>query len=66
MNRKDGPSVIALSRQSLPQLRHEYKEENLSSKGGYVIKEYGSSKDIIIYATGSEVSLAVDVADHIH
>ncbi len=66
LNRKDGPSVIALSRQSLPQLRHEYKEENLSSKGGYVIKEYGSSKDIIIYATGSEVSLAVDVADHLH
>lgn len=66
LNRKDGPSVIALSRQSLPQLRHEHKEENISSKGGYVIKEHGSSKDIVIYSTGSEVSLACDVADQLY
>lgn len=66
LNRKNGPSIIALSRQSLPQLRHDTKEENISSKGGYIIKEHGSSKDVVIYATGSEVSLACDVADQLY
>ena len=56
------PSMMVLSRQSLPQLRIK-KEDNLSMKGGYVIKEATDPDniDVVLYASGSEVSLAIDV-----
>ena len=56
---KDGPSVLALSRQGLPALRTEYVKENLSAKGAYVIAG-DTNADIVIFATGSEVAIAVD------
>ena len=53
------PSILALSRQNLPTLRNEYVKENLSAKGGYKIA--GDDKaDAVIFATGSEVAIAVD------
>ncbi|HVX80554.1 MAG TPA: transketolase [Devosiaceae bacterium] len=56
---KDTPSVLALSRQGLPALRTEYVKENLSAKGAYVIAG-DKNADVVIFATGSEVSIAVD------
>ncbi|HVW94007.1 MAG TPA: transketolase [Devosia sp.] len=56
---KDQPSLLALSRQNLPALRNEYVKENLSAKGAYVIAG-DPNADIVIFATGSEVSIAVD------
>jgi transketolase len=56
---KDHPTVMALSRQNLPALRTEYVKENLSAKGAYVIAG-DKSADIVIFATGSEVAIAVD------
>ncbi len=56
---KDHPSILALSRQNLPALRTEYVKENLSAKGAYVIAG-DESADVVIFATGSEVSIAVD------
>jgi transketolase len=56
---KDTPSVLALSRQGLPALRTEYVKENLSAKGAYVIAG-DRNADVVIFATGSEVSIAVD------
>lgn len=56
----NAPSLFALSRQNLPFLR-ENSKENLSSKGGYIIHDCDSPEYVII-ATGSEVSLAVEVA----
>jgi transketolase len=56
---QDKPSILALSRQNLPALRTEYVKENLSAKGAYKIA--GDDKaDAVIFATGSEVSIAVD------
>lgn len=52
------PSILALSRQNLPALRTQYQAENLSAKGGYVIAG-DSNADVVIFATGSEVSIAV-------
>jgi len=53
------PSILALSRQNLPALRTEYSKENLSAKGAYKIA--GDDKaDAVIFATGSEVAIAVD------
>ena len=52
------PSILALSRQNLPALRTEAVEGNPSARGAYVIAGDKSS-DVVIFATGSEVSLAV-------
>ena len=43
----------------MPDLRTSYKE-NLTNKGGYVIKEASADPKVTIMATGSEVGLAVE------
>jgi transketolase len=53
------PSIIALSRQSVPNLRTSYTEENLSARGAYVLREAEGKRDVTLLATGSEVGLAV-------
>ncbi len=53
------PSVLALSRQNLPLLRSSFKK-NQSEKGGYFLKKQRNYK-LTIIASGSEVSIAVDV-----
>jgi transketolase len=57
---EDTPSVLALTRQNLPQLRHE--GEMLSARGAYVVKRAEADRRVILIATGSEVELAVNVA----
>jgi transketolase len=57
----DSPSVLALTRQNLPQLRQG--GENLSAKGGYLLKGASAACQVVIVATGSEVELAVKVRD---
>jgi transketolase len=57
---EDTPSVLALTRQNLPQLRHE--GEMLSARGAYVLKRAEADRRVILIATGSEVELAVNVA----
>lgn len=57
---QDTPSGIALSRQTLPALRNEYCEENLSARGAYVLAEADKApRKVTLLATGSEVSLAM-------
>ena len=55
------PSAIICSRQALPLLR-ENINENLSAKGGYVLKEAPEKRNVTLIATGSEVSLACQAA----
>lgn len=57
------PSMMVLSRQALPQIRDDDDLDNLSVKGGYVMSEASDATniDVTIFATGSEVSLAMDV-----
>ncbi len=57
------PSLLALSRQGVPQLRLEAGDENLSAKGAYVLRSYGAGRDLTLLATGTEVSLAVEAAE---
>jgi transketolase len=54
----DKPSILALSRQNLPALRTEAVEGNPSAKGAYVIAG-DKSATVVIFATGSEVAIAV-------
>ena len=56
-----GPSVLALTRQNLPQLRTE-KSENLSAKGAYRLVAATAERKVVLIATGSEVEIAVDTA----
>ena len=58
---EDTPSVLALTRQNLPQLRHE--GEMLSARGAYTLKRAEAGRKVILIATGSEVELAVNVAN---
>jgi transketolase len=59
---KQTPSVLALSRQAVPNLRTK-NDENLCAKGGYVLKAPNGKRDVTLLATGTEVGLAVDAAD---
>jgi transketolase len=61
LERKDGPSVLALSRQDLAMVRTSV-ETNMSAKGAYRIQAAGAARKVILIATGSEVSLATEVA----
>lgn len=61
------PSVLALSRQNLPQLRGAGDEgwtraSNRSAKGGYRLKAADAARKVVLVATGSEVEIAVNVA----
>jgi transketolase len=62
IERRNGPSAMALSRQNLPPQHHPAGQSNDALRGGYVLLEPSKSPDAIIMATGSEVSLAVDAA----
>lgn len=55
------PSILALTRQNLPQLRQG--GEMLSAKGGYLLQAASATRKVVIVATGSEVELAVKVKD---
>ena len=57
-----GPSVIALSRQTLP-LYEETGEGAL--KGAYVLKDFGSSPQMIFIGTGSEVEQCMGAAQQL-
>ncbi len=53
------PSVLALSRQGLAQLRTgDMVKENKSRRGGYILREASAEAEIVLLATGSEVGIA--------
>lgn len=59
LTNKHTPSIMALSRQNLPQLEGSTIERAI--KGGYVLSEVEGA-DITLVSTGSEVCIAVDAA----
>lgn len=59
---KHTPSIIALSRQNLPQLEGSSVEK--AAKGGYVLSENKDAK-ITIVSTGSEVGIVVDAVKNL-
>jgi len=54
------PSVLALTRQALPQLRRSLDAENHCAAGAYEIAAADGKAEVSLFATGSEVSLAVE------
>ncbi len=63
LNKTDGQSVMALTRQNLPTLRED-SADNKSAKGAYILKETGGEPDITLFATGSEVEIAHEAYEH--
>ena len=57
------PTVLALSRQGLRQLRLDAREDNPCARGGYLMREATNHRKVVILASGSEVALAVAAAD---
>ena len=63
LTNKTGPTVFALSRQTLPNLEETSRD---ALKGGYVLKDLGDRIDIILMGSGSEVKLISDAAERIN
>ena len=58
IERKDGPSVLALSRQNLPTVTGAIAADSVR-RGGYVLSDAANAQAVLI-ATGSEIKLALD------
>jgi len=56
------PSVLALTRQGLPQVRTTHSDENLCERGGYVLRECEGDAKVTFIATGSEVEVAINAS----
>ena len=64
MERKDGPTVLALTRQNLPVLEKDDPEWPYTmAMGAYVLRNTPKAPDVTVLATGSEVSMALKAAD---
>ena len=66
--RRRGPAGLVLSRQGIPNPGHA--ESGLApaseiAKGGYVLKDFGASVELILLASGSEVALALSAAEQL-
>src|SRR5262249_9464554 len=57
---QDGPSVLVLTRQALPQLRLGHDESNRCATGAYEIVPADGLAVVSLFATGSEVSIAIE------
>jgi transketolase len=62
-----GPVALALTRQGLPTLdRSQLGAASNVARGGYVLLDSEGAPQLILIATGSEVSLALDAAQKLH
>ncbi len=64
ITRRDGPTVLALTRQNVPTFERS-NVGTLVEKGAYVLKDFGMP-EVILMASGSEVSLIMDAAQKLH
>ena len=60
LERPRSPSILALTRQNVPQLRHGFEETNRCATGAYEIVPAEKEAEVSLFATGSEVSIAVE------
>ncbi len=59
LNRIDGPTVLALTRQNVPQLRIVARNDNPCSQGAYELVPAQGEAKVSLFASGSEVEIAV-------
>jgi len=61
LQRDDGPSLLCLSRQNLPQVRSK-RDGDATARGAYRLREARAERRVVLMATGSEVHVALAVA----
>jgi transketolase len=66
IERRNGPSVLALTRQGLPAQTRSTAQIEAVRRGGYVLKDCEGTPEAILIATGSEVGIAMDAAQVLH
>lgn len=59
------PTVIALTRQNLKAVRADFEESNRSAKGAYVLADSDAEAKATIFASGSEVRIALDAREQL-
>lgn len=59
LRNQSGPSTMALTRQKVASARKSHTDQNLASKGGYILSDADGAKAVIV-ATGSEVEIAME------
>src|SRR5690606_31180259 len=62
IERADGPTCLALTRQALPPQARSDEQLAAIRRGGYVLRDCEGAPELILIATGSEVALAVEAA----
>ncbi|ULT54823.1 transketolase [Neobacillus drentensis] len=65
LQQTEGPVALILSRQNLPVFSETKANLDEVSKGAYVLTETNSNPNVILMATGSEVSLAVNAKNEL-
>lgn len=63
LDKKDGPSSLVLTRQTLPELSRSKIQIESIKKGGYILKDCDKKIDVIFVSSGSEVQLCVNAAE---
>ncbi len=62
IERRDGPTALVLTRQSVPHYERSDEQVKAIRRGGYVLHEPEREAVALIIATGSEVALAMEAA----
>lgn len=60
IERKEGPTLLALTRQNLPAIRRDGAERNLCAAGAYEVAGVDGRAKATIFASGSEVEIALE------
>jgi transketolase len=65
IERADGPTALALSRQGLPHQERDERQVAAIARGGYILRDCDGKPDALLIATGSEVQCAVEAAEQL-
>jgi transketolase len=61
LEHRAGPSILALTRQNLPQLRHGFDADNRCATGAYeLVAAENGDPQVSLFASGSEVAIAAE------
>ena len=66
LEHRSGPVALIFARQALPLVRRTHEAENLSRRGGYVLREAEvGPRQVTLMSTGSEVAIALQAREHL-
>jgi transketolase len=65
IERTDGPTSLALSRQQLPFVERTKDQIDAIGRGGYILRSGAEAPAVVLIATGSEVALALEAAERL-